>query len=564
MIDLKAMPFCLNDSEAKWVNDTLSRMTDDEKIGQLFIPCMTVNKAYTDEDAFKDENAVLKLNIGGVLYRRAPAREILMRHNYLNSRSRIPLLTAANLETGGIGIADEGTFAARQMQIAATSQPEKYAYKLGQICGTEGAAVGCNLSFAPVCDIDLNWRNPITNVRTYGSNPLTVECCALEYLRGCTESGVMCTAKHFPGDGVDETDQHILTSVNSLSRNKWEESYGKIYKAMINAGVMSVMIGHIAQPALNDEFGGNDKTRFLPASLSKPIVTGVLREHLGFNGLIITDSTCMLGFLCAMERRLAVPQAIMAGCDMFLFNKNLCEDLEFMKRGLNEGLLTRERLDEAVCRILAAKAAMRLNKPCVQSKNDLSVLRCSEHIKTAVSCADDSVTLVRDEQAMLPLNPAKHRRILQHCQGNNSNIDKLSDTIARLLTENGFSVSVYKNGSEGDFSVKEFKQSYDAVLLLADIENASNKVTNRLNWSYPGGNGNGAPWFTNEIPTAFISFANPYHIVDVPMMKTFINCYCGSEYIPGVLVNKLLGKSAFKGHSPIDPYLGKQWLKSHI
>ena len=163
--------------------------------------------------------------------------------------------------------------------------------------------------------------------------------------------------KHFPGDGVDERDQHILTSVNSLDCKAWDESYGRVYRALIEDGAETVMVGHIALPAYAEE-----EERFLPASLSRSLLKGLLREKLGFNGLICTDATPMVGFTAAMPREKAIPTAIEAGADMILFNKDLDEDYAFLLDGLKAGVCSPERLDEAVTRILALKAALHLPK----------------------------------------------------------------------------------------------------------------------------------------------------------------------------------------------------------
>lgn len=166
--------------------------------------------------------------------------------------SKIPLLLPANLEAGGNGIATEGTYFAKEMEIAATEDPEQ-AHRLGEICGCEAGALGCNWSFAPIIDIDYNWRNPITNVRTFGSDPDTVLAMARAYCQGIRDSGAQMAVciKHFPGDGRDERDQHLLATVNDLPAPQWEETYGRVYKALIDEGAETVMVGHIYQPAIS-------------------------------------------------------------------------------------------------------------------------------------------------------------------------------------------------------------------------------------------------------------------------------------------------------------------------
>ena len=217
--------------------------------------------------------------------------------------------------------------------------------------------MGLNWSFAPIVDINMDFHNPITNVRTFGSDPEQVLCCASAYLRGAKENHVAVAIKHFPGDGVDERDQHIVTSVNSLDAEQWDKTYGYVYQNLIDQGAQTVMAGHIALPCY-----ASKEERFLPASLAKSLLTGLLREKLGFNGLISTDATPMVGFTAAMPRSKAIPTAIAAGADMILFNKDLDEDYRFLLDGIDSGIVTLERLDEAVTRILATKAALGLHR----------------------------------------------------------------------------------------------------------------------------------------------------------------------------------------------------------
>lgn len=559
MIDLKAKPFKLTDADIAWVETTKAAMTLEEKIGQLFVPI-----GYSGDPAYLD-NVMLRHHIGGIMYRCGDAAEMQATHRYLQEHSKIPLLIGANLEAGGDGIATNGTAYGKQMQVAATHDPEN-AYRLGKISCSEGHAVGCNWAFAPVVDIDRNWRNPITNVRTYGSDPQFVCDCGRAYLRAAKEENVAVAIKHFPGDGCDEVDQHILTSVNDLSCEKWDATYGRIYRKLIEDGAQTVMVGHIAQPAWQKLLNPNFPDKLLPATLSPELLQGLLRGHLGFNGLIVTDSTCMVGFSCAMPREKAVPTAIEAGCDMFLFNKDLDEDYNFMLAGYQNGLLSEHRLDEALTRILATKAALGLHrcKPSeiVPPPEALSILQNDTHRAWAEKCADKAVTLVKDTQNLLPLDPKKHRRVLLEVLGHFDSNERVMNTFEALLTQEGFEVEryVHEDFATAKFDVATFRSKYDLVIYLGNVENASNKVTNRLDWFTFWGNGNNVPWFVEERPTLFISLANPYHLVDVPMIKTYINAYSNSDTMLKAIVEKLMGRSAFKGVSPVDPFCGKPWL----
>lgn len=557
MINYKEKPFYLSEQEIEWVENTYASMTTEEKIGQLFCPIIFTR----EEEELKE--FVGRWHIGGMLYREGDGKELWNAHKTLQEASKIPLLTASNLEYGGNGSALEGTYFGRQMLVAATKDVNK-AYQLGKVCCSEGAAVGVNWSFAPVVDLDLNYHNPITNVRTFGSNLETVIDMGKAYIKAAREENVATAVKHFPGDGIDERDQHLLTSVNSLSCKEWEESYGRIYREMIEAGTLTVMAGHIALPSYEEKYDQKKCEKIIPATLSKNLLTRLLRLELGFNGMVVTDATPMVGFCSAMERERAVPLSIENGCDMFLFNRNMEEDFHFMTEGYKKGILSKERLEEAVKRILAVKAALGLDKKQKEKRlladiSSLSILNCKEHDRWARECADMGITLVKDKEKLLPLRSDKQKRLLLELMGDFSSNERVLSSVKEKLEREGFEVTVYeKEGFEVmEDSVTSFKDKYDLVLYLANVETASNKTVSRLNWHTMFGLGNNMPWMAEELPVVFVSLGNPYHLLDAPMVKTYINGYCNSEYVIEAVIEKLMGRSDFKGSSPIDPFCGR-------
>ena len=555
-IDLKAKPFCLNDEQIKWVQDTLASMAEDEKVGQLFCPI----SFSADENYLRYE--LLQYHVGGLLFKTSPSGEVRGALQFMQENSRIPLLCAANLEFGSTSYLEDGTFFGQQLGIGATDDP-KHAYRMGYVSCKEAAATGCNFAFAPVSDLDLNWRNPIINVRSYGKNPDKVLAFCKAYKRGADENHVAVSVKHFPGDGVDEVDQHLLVSVNTMPIDEWEETYGKVYRGLIEDGAMSFMVGHIDHPAWRHKLNPDLPEGTVPATLSKELMTGLLREHLGFNGLIITDATPMVGYNCAMKRADAVPTSIAAGADMFLFNKSLPEDVAYMKDGIKRGLLSWERVDEAITRILAMKAALGLIEKRMPDEADRACIGCEQHHTWARDMADEAITLVKDTEHNLPLNPQKTRRLLLEVLGGCSSEGRIAAYMQEKLTAEGFEVTLYQpeDFATYQFGVKPFTDQFDAVLYLGNVENASNKTTNRINWSTFWGHGNNVPWFVHEVPTVFCSLANPYHLVDVPMIKTYVNCYCNNNETLDALVEKLMGRDTFRGKSPTDPFCGKEYLR---
>ena len=576
MIDLKAKPFCLNDTDIQWVNDTLSAMTLEEKAGQVFCPM-----GFSDDPGLL-HHMLCDLHVGGMMYRPGPAAYIQNTHRAIQSMAKIPLLLAANTENGGNGLAFEGTSFGQPMAVAATDDPEN-AYRMGYTACAEGAALGLNWSFAPIVDINYEFHNPITNVRTFGSDAERVIACGIAYMRAAKENGVAVSIKHFPGDGVDERDQHILTSVNYLSREEWNASFGKVYSTLIEQGAETVMVGHIALPSYASE-----EEKYLPASLSRSLMTGLLREKLGFNGLISTDATPMVGFTAAMPREKAIPTAIEAGADMILFNKDLDEDYRFLLAGIESGILTIERLDEAVTRILATKAALRLHEKqktgtLVPGTEELGVVGCEKHRAWAKEVADKAVTLVKDTQGLLPLSTQKYKRVyLNVIQKDNSPENPVVQSWKELFEREGFEVTVRDRRISitvqdmGDIpgmsaekkalmhemyrSTREARDAYDLYVYICNMENASNNTTLRLNWNVAFGLGDDAPWFVSEVPALMISTAYPYHLFDAPMLKTYINAYAGTPDYQRAVMDKLMGRSAFTGKSPVDPFCGREEL----
>lgn len=559
-IDLSTNPFFLDREAIQWVEDTLAAMSTEEKVGQLF--CVL----YKTGDAEEVEQVSRILQPGGAMYRSIPLARAAALTNTLNKRSAIPLLLAANLEKGGNGIVQEGTLMASPMEIAATDD-ETMAAKLGEVCAREARAVGANWSFAPIVDIDANFRNPITNTRTYGADPERVRRMGLSYLSAVQQAGMAACVKHFPGDGQDERDQHLVSSVNTMSVAQWDATYGKIYSACIARGARSIMVGHILQPAytrlLNPAIRDQD---ILPASLSPELLQGLLRGKLGFNGLIVTDATTMAGFTLAMSRRRAVPAAIQAGCDMFLFCRNLEEDYRFMLDGVAQGVITPERLNDAVKRILALKASLGLHKgvPKVDTEAAARIVGCPRHLAWARECADRAITLVKEEPGVLPLTTQKYRRILCYALESGGGVSQYSvkegacQYIFSRLAEKGFQVELFTppQGMEGCTPpMSAVTEHFDLILYVANLATKSNQTVVRIEWAQPMGAN--CMHYLHDVPTIFVSLENPYHLLDAPRVRTYINTYSSNAMALDSLVDKLTGTAPFCGVSPVDPFCGK-------
>ncbi len=563
MIDLKAKPFNLCDDDIKWVNSSLADLSEDEKIAQLF--CLI---AYAPDEGFLMHMAK-DIKPGGLMCRAMEPEELVKTIGTLQKNTEIPMLISANLERGGNGLVNGGTSLGSPMQTAATGKTET-ARRLGEICAVEGLACGANWTFAPIVDIDMNFRNPITNLRTFGSDPQTVSSMGTEFIKAVQKEGMAATAKHFPGDGVDERDQHLVSTVNDLSCEDWDRTYGKIFRDCIDAGVLTVMAGHIMLPSwsrkLNPELSDDE---ILPATLSPELIEGLLRKELGFNGLVISDATAMAGMAIPMPRAKAVPAAIAAGCDMFLFTRNMEEDFAFMKAGVADGTITAQRLDEAVTRILALKAALKLHQKHKSGETvpELGALKSAlgshKYKNWAEECADESITLVKNLEDILPLSPEKYKRVLLYDiqdEGGFFHGEKkpVYRTFMEMLEAEGFKVDRFdpSKGMEGLMQAStEITDNYDLILYLASLDTKSNQTVVRIEWAMPMGAN--VPIYMTSVPTVFISLENPYHLLDVPRVKTYINTYSSNDVTLEKLIDKLMGRSPFKGISPVDPFCGK-------
>ncbi|MGV4797082.1 glycoside hydrolase family 3 N-terminal domain-containing protein [Rhizobium sp. F40D2] len=236
------------------------------------------------------------------------------------------------------------------------------ARRMGIIAAKEGSYLGFNVSWSPVGDLALNFRSNVINTRAFGDNVDAVNMYVRAYHEGVREAGLATCLKHWPGDGVDERDQHFVTTQNSMDMESWRNSFGRIFGAAVANGVQTIMAGHISLPSYASELGVRASCpASTPASLNRDLNLRLLREELGFNGLIVSDATGMVGFGSQSKRSRLVPLCIESGCDILLFPTSIADDFRFLMDGLDEGTLSHRRLNEAVLRILALKASLGLH-----------------------------------------------------------------------------------------------------------------------------------------------------------------------------------------------------------
>lgn len=580
MMDYTKKPFYLTEADLVWLEETFSSMTQEEKLNQVFVD-MLWNNPPKEVDA--QQRAY---QLGGYRYNNSSAEKLYEQNSTIQKASKIPALIAANVEAGGNGAVSGGTKLGEGIACGATNDP-KSAYAMGYFGCKEAAAIGCNWTFAPIVDVDLNWRNCVIATRAFGNDADKVLEMGLAYMKGAHKAGVACCMKHFPGDGCDERDQHLVTTVNGLSCEEWDATFGKVYKGMIDAGVPSVMIGHIMQPAYSRALRpGIRDEEIMPATVAPELLQGLLREKLGFNGLIVTDATHMVGITGKVRRHDSIPAMIMAGCDMILYYRNHDEDVGYLREALEDGRLTQERLDEAVKTVLAFKAYLKLHEKqkagtLMPPKEDMQVIGCAAHKAMAAEIIDKSITLVKNTKDQLPLTPEKHKRIIIYTVESGGILTKVKDMIfgnknrkptdvlEEELKKQGFEPTIFKlnylkylgkNGINGkkaiaEYSCTEFAGMYDAAIVLCNVSSFSSTNERSLHWSIPMGPE--IPWYATEIPTIAISVAHPFHLIDLAMVPTYINTYSASEEAIRQTVAKMMGKSEFKGVSPVDAFCGR-------
>lgn len=562
--DLTAAPFHLDTEAIAWVRDTVAGMTEDEQVGQLFI---NLNNRFDDEFV----NRVIDgYHPGAMRYNHTDSAAVQKHIRHAQSRSAIPLLVASNIEAGGSGACTDGTLVATALQTASTPDTEA-ARLMGLVGGRESRALGCNWAFTPIVDIHHNWRNTVIATRAFGSDHETVIRYAQAYCDGVREGAgdrpmALCM-KHFPGDGRDERDQHVVTSYNDCTVEEWDATYRKIWEWGIGAGIESVMVGHIMLPEYTRHLRpGIADADILPATVAPELLTDLLRDDLGFNGVVITDASLMLGLTSALPRERQMVGAITAGCDMILFFRNHDEDFGYVRDAVRSGEITAERLDAALTRILGLKAKLGLHRrssdDLVPGVDALEVVGCAEHHEMAARIADQTITLLKDTAGNLPLDPERQHRLRLYCLESAPDFTGVVPEFKRVaieeLTAAGFEVSVFRTAKElaaagekldmQSFITREtehYADRFDAALILANISDFAQQGSLRIKWSMPMGPD--MPWYATEVPTVFASLNMPNHLIDVPMVKTAINAHNPTVEAVRALVAKLVGRSPFVG-----------------
>jgi len=525
----------LDPAARRWVESTLASLTPEEMCAQVIFVGGGSDDAAVEELARRWN----EWPCGGIFTWTGTMAEHRRRLQKLQEAVRIPLLVAADLECGPAAVVDAPQFP-DTLALGAAGRPE-WAQAAAECAARYARACGINWTFAPVVDLNLNPDNPIANTRAYGDNPEQVIPLAAAYIRGAQEHGLAACAKHFPGDGVDDVDQHITTSVNSLPLDAWQRQHGRVFAAMFREGVASVMIGHIAFPALDPSVSPGQVPT--PATLSSRITTGLLRQEMGYRGLVTSDDVNMGGVAGCYSRPERIRRIFAAGCDVILLGR-LPEDRDALLEGLRSGEISEERLRESVRRILELKAQLGLHRGDLFREAPPADER-RRYEETAERIARAAVQLVRDEKGILPLrNLRPGARVLTVTLAHDGRDLPVVDA---ELRSRGFRVEHLVNPA--DFNFARRTAEYDAIFLNLKFKAtwcvSTVRCVGMQNLMFMDA-------FYRRHPAAVCtSFGSPYHLRVLRNLPTYVNVYSDSEPSQRAAVAAWLGEIPFTNNCPV-------------
>jgi beta-N-acetylhexosaminidase len=402
------LPVHLDRSGEKWAEKTLHKMSDEEKVGQLFMIWTRAQFVNAKSPAYLElRDTMNKYHIGSFamtvryespfLYKNEPFEAAALL-NHLQSDSKLPLLVAADFELGVSNRLQGTTEFPNAMAIGATGNL-KYSEDFGRITAEEARAIGVHWNFFPVADVNSNPDNPIINTRSFGEDPQQVSDFVAAYIRGAHSAGMLVTAKHFPGHGDTATDSHLGLAQVAADRARLNSVELPPFRRAIAAGVDAIMVAHVTVPALDSNPNG-------VASVSQPIITGLLKQQLQFHGLVITDALDMAGLTRIYANNIGreAVDAFKAGNDVLLIPPDLDAAYRAVLAAVRSKEIPESRLDESVLKILKVKASLALNKARLVDLSSLEqAVGSPDHIAEGQQMADDAVTLVRQNGAVLPL-----------------------------------------------------------------------------------------------------------------------------------------------------------------
>ena len=539
-----------------WVERTLTGLTLRQKVGQLIMPWVLGDFA---PEGSPSHDRILEYiedqGIGGLIMSVGSPTEVAAKLNDFQTHSNIPLLVAADLETGAgfrmrgavqmPGTIELGgaTDFPSLMAVGATADPQ-LAYEMGRITAREARGVGIHIPFAPVLDVNNNPDNPIINVRSFGENPEDVADLGAAFVRGVQEHGAIATGKHFPGHGDTETDSHLGLPVIPHSRARMDSVEMFPFRHAIEAGMGAVMTAHISVPSLDGGVGD-------PATLSSAVLTDLLRDEMEFDGLLFTDAMDMSAISRGFGAEEASVRAIEAGADVILMPPSVERAVEGIAAAVESGRIEASRIDASVRRILETKKQMGLDRDrTVQIDQIGQVVGIPAHTQVAAEIAERSITLLHNGGNLLPLLGTRSARVMSVSFRRTSDVlagryfnTRLRQTYPRLTTAG---LDVNSGPALYEDLLRQARQQ--ALVILSTYVTAFSQSGSL---ALPEEVVDFAGQLTEiGVPHIVISFGNPYLITELPDVRAYMLAWSGSEVSQTAAAQALFGDIEISGRVP--------------
>jgi len=557
----------------KWANEQLRKMSLEEKIGQLISVGVNATFLNQDSDAYRALKHQIEDNkVGGIILFRGSVYESVILVNRMQELAKYPLLISADLEAGaGMRFEDTVNFP-WNMAVGATGNPE-YARRQGEITAREARALGVQQIFAPVVDVNNNAANPVINVRSYGEDPAEVARFAAAFTEGAQAAGAIATAKHFPGHGDTAVDSHRGLPEINVGRNRLNSVEFVPFKAAVEAGVGAVMVGHIALPQIDatavkplpenmkskptdtDDAGEIiEEKAAMPATMS-PVIGNILRKDLKFSGMIVTDALSMSGLTIYFTQEEAAVRALEAGADMLLKPADIDASFRGVRDAVKSGRITEQRVEESARKILAAKYDLGLVDQRITSIDTIDRIVGSRDVPAlATEIAEHAVTLVRDEDKLVPLKNLKpESRVFNLAVTNGDDRNWIANPFISRIGRGGVKVETIvldERSSEQDVQ-KAIERAKSADLVIASLYGRVRSGQVSSVGIPETGNRALSALIAAKSPIVGISFGNPYLLQSFPGLRTYLVAYGDMPSLQQAVARALLGEIDISGKLPI-------------
>lgn len=539
----------LNDGSRRWVEQTLATLTLRDRVAQMVMVWVLGDYTSTTDSSFAQARSlVADDHVGGVVMSLGSPIEVAAKVNDLQRAARVPLIVASDLEPG-LGRLEGGAFAPSlytggsatilpsAMAIGASGS-EANAEAAGRITGLEARAIGIQLVFAPVVDVNNNPANPVINTRSFGEDPQTVARLSAAFVRGLQSAGAAATAKHFPGHGDTDTDSHLALPVVRSNRVRLAEVELAPFRSVVGAGIAGIMSAHIALPAISGDS--------VPATLAEPIMTGLLRDTLGFRGLAVTDAMTMQGIGKGYSNEQSAVLAIQAGSDILLMPTDTKRAIDAVVAAVERGAITPARIDASVRRILELKARTGVARHPIVSLDSLRmVVGSADHRATARRIAREAITLLRDERSLVPMRNGPPTVIVNYA--GEQDVMAGREFVAELRQTLGTARVVRVAPGTPRPQLDSAVRMGERVVVHALVRTVEGEGRFVLGPAF-------AKWLDSLTETHevfVVAAANPYILREVPRVTAYIATFGRAPALEQAAARVLAGTAPATGRSPV-------------